>query len=295
MNRPDLLTTLASRTLVCDGGMGTQLLSLGIKSGDCSMLWNVDRAGDVRMIHDAYLNAGSELLTTNTFGGSSLALERHGLADRAAELNRAGARIAREAAGDRAWVLGDVGPFGDFLEPLGDTTADELRASFRAQIEALLEGGADAILVETMSDPAETEVAIQAAREAAPDAPVLATHAFQKTGPGVFNTMMGSTVEETVRRSIDAGAHIVGTNCGTSLDLDDYVELGKQLVAAAGATPVMVQPNAGAPTMRGAETVYEATPEQFGVTAGSLLDVGVRIVGGCCGTTPEHLAYCRTS
>ncbi|MCC5808128.1 MAG: homocysteine S-methyltransferase family protein [Opitutales bacterium] len=290
MNRPDLLKELATRPLVCDGAMGTQLLALGFKSGECATLWNVDRPADVRAIHDAYLAAGCELITTNTFGGSSIALDRHGLAARSAELNEAAAKIAREAAGDRAWVLGDVGPFGDFLEPFGETTAEALRESFRLQIEGLLAGGADAVLVETMSDPAEAVAGVEAAKEVDGNVPVVVTYAFQEAGPGVFKTMMGTSVEEAVSRAVAAGARMVGANCGTSLDLGDYVELGKQLAAAADGTPVVVQPNAGAPRMLGEETVYDATPGQMAAAARELLQAGVRIVGGCCGTTPEHLA-----
>ena len=286
----DLLAELATRPLCCDGGMGTQLFARGIKSGDCGMLWNVDRPEDILAVHQAYRQAGCELLTTNSFGGSACALERHGLAENVAALNLAAARLARQAAGSDAWVLGDVGPFGDFLEPYGDMTAAELRILFRAQIEALLEGGADAILVETMVDPAEATVGVQAARDASATVPVIVTFAFQKSAPGIFNTIMGTTPEQAVQQALAAGANVVGANCGTALTLDDYVELGAQLVAAAGPAPVIVQPNAGAPRTVGQDTVYDATPEQMAATARRLLETGVRIVGGCCGTTPAHLA-----
>ncbi len=160
MNITPLLHELSRRPLVCDGAMGTQLLARGLTGGECGMLWNVNRPTEVAGIHQAYRNAGCDLITTNSFGGSRFALAPHGLAGRGAELNRAAARAARAAAGDHGWVLGDVGPFGDFLEPVGEVTADELRDAFQAQIAALLEGGADAILVETMSDPAAAVVGI---------------------------------------------------------------------------------------------------------------------------------------
>jgi 5-methyltetrahydrofolate--homocysteine methyltransferase len=207
-----------------------------------------------------------------------------------AELNRAAARVARAAAGAHGWVLGDVGPFGDFLEPVGDTTADDLRAAFRDQIAALLEGGADAVLVETMSDPAEAVVGVEAAKDCNPEIPVIVTYAFQKTAPGEFRTMMGTSAAEAAQRAIAAGADIVGANCGTALSLDDYVELAKQLVAAAGKTPVIVQPNAGSPRTDNGRTIYDATPEEMAATATRLLAAGVRIIGGCCGTAPNHLA-----
>ena len=290
MKRPSLLDQLVKRPLCCDGAMGTQLLARGLGSGECGMLWNVNRPADVGGIHLAYRNAGCDLITTNSFGGSRFALELHGLANRVTELNRAAAQVARAAAGDHGWVLGDVGPFGDFLEPVGDTTADELRAAFQAQMAALIEGGADAILVETMSDPAEAVVGIEAAKACATAVPVIATYAFQKTAPGEFRTMMGTTAAEAVRRAVGAGAEIVGTNCGTGLSLDDYVELARQLVAAAGNATVIVQPNAGSPRTENGRTIYDATPEEMAATATRLLAAGVRIIGGCCGTTPNHLA-----
>jgi len=290
MNPIPLLQELERRALCCDGAMGTQLLARGMTSSECGMLWNVNRPADVRAIHQSYRDVGCELITTNSFGGSRFALELHGLAGRVAELNRAAAQVARAAAGDSGWVLGDVGPFGDFLEPVGDVTADELREAFQAQIAALIEGGADAVLVETMSDPAEAVVGVEVARACGDKIPVIVTYAFQKTAPGEFRTMMGTTAAEAVRRAVDAGADIVGANCGTGLGLEDYVELAKQIVAAAGRNPVIIQPNAGAPRAEDAKTIYDATPEQMAATVTRLLAVGVRVVGGCCGTTPGHLA-----
>jgi 5-methyltetrahydrofolate--homocysteine methyltransferase len=254
------------------------------------MLWNVDRPADVREIHNAYRSAGSDLITTNSFGGSKFMLNRHGLVDRVEELNRAAAQIARAAAGEAGWVLGDVGPFGDFLEPVGETTTDQLRDTFRVQIEALLTGGADAILLETMSDPAEAVVGIEVAKDSNADVPVIVTYAFQKTVPGVFRTMMGISVGEAIRRATDSGAQIVGANCGSQLDLKDYVELANQIVAVADRAHVIIQPNAGSPRTEGDRTVYDATPEQMASTTLELLAAGVQIVGGCCGTTSDHLS-----
>jgi 5-methyltetrahydrofolate--homocysteine methyltransferase len=278
------------RPLCCDGAMGTQLFARGLGGGACGMVWNLDRPRDIQAIHQAYRDAGCELITTNSFGGSRYPLQLHGLAGRVAELNRAAAQAARAAAGDQAWVLADVGPCGDLLEPVGDITADELRDAFREQIAALLEGGADAVLVETMSDPAEAVVGVEAAKDCNASAPVIVTFAFQKTAPGEFRTMMGTSVSEAMRRSLEAGADIVGANCGTGLSLKDYVDLARQLVAAAGETPVIVQPNAGSPRLENGRTIYDATPEDMAAAAAQLLSAGVRIAGGCCGTTPAHLA-----
>jgi len=290
MQRNTLLDELALRPLCCDGAMGTQLFARGLTPGSCGMLWNIERPGDVGGIHLAYRDAGCDLITTNSFGGTRFALEVHGMVDRCVELNRAAATVARAAAGGHGWVLGDVGPFGDFLEPLGDVSPEELQAAFQTQIYALMDGGVDAILVETMSDPAEAVVGVQAAKACDPNMPVIVTYAYQKTGPGEFRTMMGTSVTEAVSRAIDAGADIVGANCGTDLSLDDYVELAAQLAAAAGQAKVIVQPNAGSPQIENGLTVYRATPEEMAVTAKRLLDAGVRIAGGCCGTTPAHLA-----
>ncbi len=271
--------------------MGTQLLSRGLAWGDCGMLWNLDRPDDVSAIHRAYRAAGCDLVTTNSFGGSRFALDLHGLADRRAHLNRAAAQVARAAVGHPGWVLGNVGPCGDFLALAGGVTVDELRVAFHVQMSALIEGGADAILVETLSDPAEAVVAVEAAKACNPTMPVLVTYTFLPCAPGEFRTLMGARVVDAVRAATAAGADVVGANCGIDLSLDAYVVLARQLVAAAaGGARVMVQPNAGSPIIANKRTFYRTTPQDMAATATQLLDAGVRIVGGCCGTTPAHLA-----
>ncbi len=290
MMKRNLMEELAVRPVCGDGAMGTLLMARGMTSGACGMAWNIDRADDVKAIHDAYRAAGSQLITTNSFGGSRFVLDHHGRAADVRALNLAAAQVARAAAGEDAWVLGDVGPCGDFLEPVGDLTPDEVRDAFRDQIEALLEGGADAILVETMSDPAEMVLGIEAALSCNPEIPVIATYAFQKTATGEFRTMMGTPVNEAISRAVEAGAKIVGANCGAALDLDDYVSLCKEIAAAAGGAYVIIQPNAGAPQQVNGRTLYLATPEQMAETSTRLLEAGARIVGGCCGTTPAHIA-----
>ena len=286
--RKDILSELTSRPLLCDGAMGTQLLAKGLGPGDCGMIWNVNSPDLVQSVHSAYRKAGCDLITSNTFGGAVSSLARHELGNRVAELNRAGAAIAAAIAGNDAWVLGDVGPFGDFLEPFGDVTVAQLHAIFCEQISALIAGGANAILIETMSDPSEVEVAVSAAM-ACGDLPIITTYAFQRTGENEYRTMMGTSVEEAVSRALAAGAHIVGANCGTALSFPEYLELAAQLVAAAGNSPVIVQPNAGAPHLIDGQTVYLATPAELAECAAQLLEAGVRIVGGCCGTSPAHL------
>lgn len=279
------------RPMLFDGAMGTLLIEAGVSLGECGVVWNVEKPDAIAGIHRQYLDAGCDIVTTNTFQASRVALEMHGLADRAAELNRAGAAVAREAAGDRALVAADIGPFGGFLEPLGDTTADELADVFDQQLRAHREGGADVALVETMSDPNEATRAVAAAR-AIGDWPVISTYAFQLAGDD-FVTMMGAPAADVVRASIAAGADAVGANCGTGLDLDAYVRLAEALAAAAGDAPVILQPNAGSPIQQGGETVYPATPADMAERVPRLRDAGVAILGGCCGTSPAHLKAMR--
>lgn len=286
--KPTLTEACQKAPLTCDGAMGTQLIQRGMKTGECGMCWNAERPEDIVAVHQAYREAGCRLITTNSFGGSRSMLERHGLGEKVAEWNRLAAAIAAEAAGPDGWVIGDVGPFGDFLEPMGDTTVEELETVFREQIAALVEGGADAILVETMSDPGELSAGIRAAKQVT-DLPVIATYAFQKS-VGEFRTMMGTTVAEAIQAAFDAGASIAGANCGTDLTLDDYLELGRQIVAAANGRSTILQPNAGAPKMIDGEIRYDATPEEMAELARQLREAGIHIVGGCCGTSPEHLA-----
>jgi len=288
MTKPSLAEACLCSTLTCDGAMGTQLIQRGMRIGECGMLWNAERPEDVKAVHQAYRSAGCRLITTNSFGGSRSMLARHGLGDKVAEWNRRAAELAGEVAGPDGWVIGDVGPFGDFLEPLGETTAAELEAIFREQISALVAGGADAILVETMSDPGELCAGIRAAR-AVTDLPVIATYAFQKSA-GEYRTMMGTKVAEAISAAYDAGANIVGANCGTDLSLADYVELAKEIVAAADGRATIMQPNAGAPHPVGDDVRYDATCEEMATLARTLRGLGIAIVGGCCGTSPEHLA-----
>jgi len=288
MAKTNLLEELKKRPLLCDGAMGTQLFIRGLAAGACGELLNVERPEVVQEVHRAYRQAGCDLITTNTFGGSSAALKKHGLADQTAALNRSGADAAIRQASPDAWVLGDIGPFGEFLEPLGDMKAAELLEIFGEQAAALYGAGVDAIIIETMSDPTELEVAVKAAKRAS-GKPVIATYAFADGGGGSFRTMMGTPVKDAIARAIAAGADVVGANCGSSLSLSDYVNLAEQIVAAAGKTPVIVQPNAGSPMLLDGKLVYRAKPEDMGAAVPSLLKTGVRIIGGCCGTTPSHL------
>jgi 5-methyltetrahydrofolate--homocysteine methyltransferase len=272
--------------LVLDGAMGTRLIAKGLALGDPSILWNVDRPDAVWAVHRSYADAGSQSLTANTFGGSPLMLARHGIADRMVELNSAGVSLAKEAAGGKCLVMGDIGPAGDFLEPMGDLTETVLRDAVKAQAEVLVSGGVDALIVETMSDPEEMRVTIQALKEFG--LPVLATFTYERIGDS-FKTMMGTTPEQATKVALEAGAGAVGANCGTSLSLDDYLLLGEVLTRVAEGAPVILQPNAGSPIATPDGTRYETTAAAFGAWACKALNLGVRVLGGCCGTTEEHI------
>ena len=286
--KTDLLRRLTERPILCDGGMGTQLFEAGLPPGEPGELWNLQRRDAIQAIHRAYRDAGCRLLTTNTFGGCVEALARHHLAEQADPINEAAASLAREVAGPDAWVLADIGPFGGFLEPIGDSLPDDVEAMFHRQAEALHRGGADIVVVETMVDPAEAVLAIRAARDVA-DWPIIATFAFNRAGDA-FRTVMGAEIRRCMADAIDAGAAVVGANCGTNLSLEDYRELAEQVVYAAEGQPVIIQPNAGPPRHTGTGVRYDVEPRQMAELTRSLLDTGVRIVGGCCGTTPRHLA-----
>ena len=279
---------LAARPLVCDGAMATELWALGLPRAAPTALWNVDEPGRVRQVHRAYLDAGADLLVTNTFGGSGPALRARGVDPRrAAELSLAGARLAREVAGDRVLVLGDVGPSG--AAPGRDVSEAELAAAFEDQARALLEGGVDFLLVESMYEPRELSIAIAAARRAGARR-VFASATLEPAGGG-FGAFTGASLGELAAAALAAGADVVGANCGKDLSQDDWVRLTRALCAASGGRPVLVKPNAGAP-IAGADGSlrWPVVHEAFAAAAPRLLAAGARILGGCCGAGPAHVA-----
>lgn len=291
MARIGLRERLESGVFLLDGAMGTQLFARGVEVGTCTDYLNVRSPEVVCDVHRAYLDAGSDAVLTNTFGANNYALGRHGLGGEVAAINRAGAEVARRAAGEERYVLGDIGPSGDFLEPLGMLKADELEEAFAEQAEALVAGGVDGLIIETMTALDEVQIAIEAAKSAAERLPVFASMSFDKVGDG-FKTMMGVDVQSAVAGMLAAGADAVGFNCGTAT-LDEYVELAKKLVAAAKAASdkvlVFAEPNAGKPELVEGEAVYLVSPEEFAAAAKKIYAAGITIIGGCCGTTPEHI------
>lgn len=276
--------------LLGDGAMGTLLQERGLPPGECPELWCIERPGVVEDIHRQYLAAGSDMVECNSFGASASKLKRYGLETRVAEINRAAAALARRAAGTRACVLGSVGPTGEFLQPYGEQTEQALHDVFHAQIAALVEGGADAVIIETMTAIEEAVVAIRAARRF-DGLSVLAGFTFDRQASGTYASMMGVSPERFAREALHAGAHVIGANCGAGPD--QMVEVVRLLRAAAPHAPILAMPNAGMPVLEDGQTVFKLTPREMADAVPALVDAGAGLIGGCCGTRPEHIAAIR--
>jgi 5-methyltetrahydrofolate--homocysteine methyltransferase len=272
--------------VLLDGGLGTLLQEHGLDDGGSGELWNVERPDAVTAIHQAYAEAGARILTTNTFGGTAPRLAMHGLEHRVHELNCAGAALAADVA--RRYdvlVAGDLGPTGELLAPLGTLAPARAQELFEEQLTGLRDGGIDVVLVETMSDLAEVVAAVEAARAVVPEAPVIATLSFDTN----LRTMMGVRPEEAVSVLADAGVDAVGANCGRGPG--EMEAIAEQLTRArAGGLLVVAQSNAGLPQLVGDRFVYDASPDDLAEHARVLSDLGVDLVGACCGSTPAHIA-----
>lgn len=275
----------SGRILVSDGAWGTFLQAKGLKPGDCPESWNLGQPDAVRAIAEAYLQAGADVVETNSFGGNRIKLQRYGLADRAYDINREAARLSRQAAGSGHLVFGSVGPTGKLLL-MGEVTTDEMYECFREQARALEEGGADAILIETMTDLEEAKLAIWAARENT-GLEVGCTMTFDRTVSGEYRTIMGVSPAEMVRELVDAGAHMLGTNCGNGMS--DMIPIVREIRREHATVPVIVHANAGVPVYRDGATVFPESAEEMAGKVVELIEAGANIIGGCCGTTPEHI------
>jgi len=283
-----LQDAVRERPLLGDGAMGTQLMLAGLEQGNCGEAWNLTHPERVLAIQRRYAEAGAECIITNTFGGSRIMLNRHSEADRVVEINKAGVAITRDAFGGRnGYVLGDIGPFGGLLEPYGDFPEAQVRSAFEEQAAALVEAGADAIIIETQTSLEELLIGIESAQRAGAQC-IIGSMAYDVTLDGsTFRTMMGVEPERAAEFMEEHGAHIVALNCGTGMDME-RARIAVERYKSVTCLPVMVQPNAGKPRLVNMKVVYEETPEQMVKGLMPLLHAGANVVGSCCGSTPEH-------
>jgi len=279
------LSALAERVLVCDGAMGTMLQAAGMPVGHCSEEWNISHPDAIRNIHQAYIDAGADIIETNSFGGTRSRLEAHGYGDSFNKANQLAAQIAKSTCPKGKWVGGSVGPCGEFLQPMGTKTYDEIKDVFKEQIVALISGGVDLIIVETMSDLQEGKAAIEAARSIDPAMPILATMTFENKPTG-FHTMMGVQLKDMIAGYTEAGADVVGANCGSGME--DMIRI-VQLLRNETKLPILAQANAGMPETDDGKITYKETAEDRYNSVNEILNQGINIVGGCCGTNPEHI------
>jgi 5-methyltetrahydrofolate--homocysteine methyltransferase len=287
--RPLLERLAAGETIVGDGAWGTMLMARGLKPGVPPETLNLENPGAVEEVAALYVDAGADFVTTNTFGGSPLRLRPYHLEDRFEAINRAAIGAVRRAVAGRAYVAASIGPCGHVLKPYGDGDPDEIADGYARQIRTVAEAGADLVIVETMTDLTEARLAVEAAKREAPGLPVMATMTFDRTRRGFF-TVMGVTIPQAAEGLAASGADIVGSNCGNGIEA--MVEIARELRAATS-LPVAIQSNAGLPESRGGQLVYPETPDVMAAWVPALVEAGVGVIGGCCGTTPDHVRAFR--
>lgn len=273
------------KILVSDGAWGTFLHKKGLKPGECPELWCIERYDDVKSIAQSYVDAGADMVESNSFGASCFKLKHYGLMDRAAEINEAAAKASREAAGEDKWVIASIGPTGLMLIT-EEVTEDELYDAFKVQAVALEKGGADAVCIETMSDIDEACLAIRATKENT-KLEVICTFTFEKTVRGDYRTMMGVSPVDAAKAAIEAGADIIGANCGNGMER--MIEIVREMREVAPNTPILVHANAGLPENINGTDVFPESPSDMAKYVSEIIKAGANIIGGCCGTTPEHI------
>jgi 5-methyltetrahydrofolate--homocysteine methyltransferase len=288
-----LLEALRHRPLLGDGAMGTQLMFAGLEQGNCGEAWNLTHPDKVLAIQRRYAEAGSDCILTNTFGGSRIMLNRHGHAGDVTSVNKAAVEIVRQAFGDKdGFVIGDIGPFGGLMEPYGDFSQAQVRDAFNEQARALVDAGADAIIIETQTSLEELLLGLRAAQEAGAPC-VIGSMAYDVTLDGsTFRTMMGIDPERAAEFMREHGAHVVALNCGTGMNMQrarEAVERYRHVTDL----PVMAQPNAGQPKLINMKVVYDEAPEEMVRGVAPLLEAGANILGACCGSTPDHIRAFR--
>ncbi|MBT5902399.1 MAG: homocysteine methyltransferase [Opitutaceae bacterium] len=293
MPQNTLLEAIASRRLVCDGGMGTQLMLAGLEQGGSGEAWNISHPERILEIQKRYVDAGADCIISNTFGASRLMLKRHGVADDLVSINASAIRIAREAFGDReGYVLGDMGPLGAILEPYGELPYDEAVDALTEQAKALVEAGADALIIETQTGIEEVGSGIEAAKAAGASC-IIASLAYDLSMDGTFyKTMMGVSPEAAAEFIEEKGADIVALNCGTGMDMAGAT-IVTNLYRETCDLPVMIQPNAGLPVLENMKAVYKQPPDETAAKVPDALAAGARIIGSCCGSTPDHTRAIR--
>jgi 5-methyltetrahydrofolate--homocysteine methyltransferase len=274
----------AKKVVIVDGAWGTELMNRGLKPREVPDAWNIDRSEDIHSVALSYVNAGADIILTNTFGASPLKLAKRGLAEKTAEINRLGTEISKKAASGRALVFGSIGPTGELIKPLGAVTETELVKGFAEQAKALAAGGADGIVIETMMDLAEAKAALRAVKENT-SLSVAVTMTFSKAG-GNYATLMGVRPDHAALELERAGADIVGANCGAGIDL--MIEVAR-LMRPATSLPIWCKPNAGLPELVDGKTVYRESPEKMASRFRDLVEAGANMIGGCCGSTPAHI------
>lgn len=275
--------------LVADGAMGTMLMERGLKPGEPPESFNLTHLDVIKEIAELYLDAGADIIQTNTFGASPLKLSFYSLEGKTEEINRNAVLAAKEVVGDDAYISASCGPCGKLLKPYGDIELEDVYDSFERQINALISAGIDIICIETMTDLSEATLAIKAAKKVSQPTPVMATMTFDPTPRG-FYTVMGVNIEDAAKGLEEAGADIIGSNCGNGIE--NMVRIAKEFKECSS-LPLIIQSNAGIPEMRGNKPTYPESPEFMAEKAKELMSSGVSIIGGCCGTTPEHIRTIR--